>query len=111
MLPSSEIIVYDAMMELFSSSFEQEEACVIFLGDLAENAETSFKLFPNPVSSNISINTESNVGNEFQIYDHQGRILKTGILSQTLSSIDISSLNSGVYFFKVNLEVLSFVKE
>jgi len=68
-------------------------------------------LFPNPVSSTLSITTESNVGNEFQICDHQGRILKIGILSQTLNSIDISSLKSGVYFFKVDLEVLSFVKE
>jgi hypothetical protein len=111
LLTSSELMVYDAMMELFSSSFEQEEACVIFLGDLAENTKASFKLFPNPVSSTLSINTESNVGNKYQICDHQGRILKTGILSQTLSSIDISSLKSGVYFFKVDLEVLSFVKE
>jgi hypothetical protein len=37
--------------------------------------------------------------------------LKKGVLNQTLTSIDISSFKPGVYFFKVDLEVLNFVKE
>lgn len=111
LLTGSELIVYDAMMELFSSSFEQEEACVIFLGDVVEQSKASFQLYPNPTSSNLIVKTEAFLGNEFQVCDQQGRQLKIGILNQTITSIDISSLRPGVYYFKSEVEVVSFVKE
>jgi uncharacterized surface anchored protein len=110
-LTSGEITVYDAMMELFSSSFEQEEACVIFLGDVAEQSKASFQLYPNPTSLNLIVRTEAFLGNEFQVCDQQGRLLKTGVLSQTLTSIDVSNLKPGVYYLKSGVEVLSFIKE
>jgi len=111
LLTSSELMVYDAMMELFSSSFEQEEACVIFLGDVSEQTRASFQLYPNPSSSNLTVRTDTFLGKEFQVYDQQGRLLKTGILSQSITSIDISALKSGIYFLKSGLEVASFIKE
>ncbi len=111
LMTSSEITVYDAMMELFSSSFEQEEACVIFLGDVSEQLKASFQLYPNPTSSNLIVRTEAFLGNEFQVYDQQGCLLKIGVLNQTLTSIDVSSLKSGVYYLKSGVEVMSFIKE
>jgi hypothetical protein len=37
--------------------------------------------------------------------------LKTGILNQTITSIDISRFKPGVYYLKSGVEVMSFIKE
>ena len=36
---------------------------------------------------------------------------ETGILNQTLTSIDVSSLKTGVYYLKSGVEVMSFIIE
>ena len=73
--------------------------------------KASFQLYPNPTSSNLIVRTEAFLGNEFQVCDQQGRLLKTGILNQTLTSIDVSNLKSGVYYLKSGVEVMSFIKD
>jgi hypothetical protein len=59
----------------------------------------------------LTVRTDAFLGKEFQVYDQQGRLLKTGILSQSITSIDITTLKSGIYFLKSGLEVASFIKE
>ena len=110
LLTGGELTVYNAMMELFNSSFEQESACVIFLGSLADNSNSNFDLFPNPATSVLTITSDKFIGESFQLIDQQGRVLKTGILSFSTNEITIDTLKVGIYSIRIDSEIKRFVK-
>ena len=56
----------------------------------------SFSLYPNPSNDKLNIATDLILKN-FKIYAITGNILMEGTLSET---VDISSLNGGIYFFE-----------
>ena len=62
----------------------------------------SFNIYPNPVNDRLYIEAETEV-KEVVVYDVYGR-QQTTVNGQQTSSIDISNLNSGVYFIKVVTE-------
>ena len=64
-----------------------------------EELSSSFRLHPNPVNDKLYIETEVEV-EEIVIYDAFGR-LQTADYGQQTSCIDVSNLNSGVYFVKI----------
>lgn len=76
--------------------------------------DNSIKLYPNPAVSFVTINSDSSI-NSIQLYDVQGRLLKTKIQNQTEVTFDISNQSNGIYFFKVQsdngVKVLKLVKE
>ena len=60
-------------------------------------------LFPNPASKilNVRINSEL-MNSEYTIYGSDGRdVLKSDILNNLNSSIDLDGLNSGLYFLSL----------
>ena len=72
-------------------------------------------IYPNPAKDRLYIETESEI-EEVIVYDIYGRHQVTETPShQEMISIDISNLNSGVYFVKINIAegniVKRFVKE
>ncbi|MEZ5037196.1 MAG: CotH kinase family protein [Chitinophagales bacterium] len=66
--------------------------------DFKDNIPYSFILFPNPTSSLLNIQSE--ISDEFYIYDINGIVLKSGYISTGLNIIDVSDLKCGIYFFK-----------
>ena len=75
--------------------------------------EASFKVYPNPVSDMLFIEAEIEV-EEVAIFDVYGR--QQNLRNSALSnSIDVSSLNNGIYFLKVVTSegevVKRFIKE
>ena len=78
--------------------------------------EASFKVYPNPVSDMLFIEAEIEV-EEVAIFDVYGRQqnLSISATQQLSNSIDVSSLNNGVYFVKVVTSegevVKRFIKE
>ena len=81
-----------------------------------ELAENNFNIYPNPVNDKLYIATETEA-EEVVVYDVYGRIqnLRNSETQKLGNSIDVSNLNSGVYFLKVvtaNGEVVKrFVKK
>ena len=75
--------------------------------------EDIISVSPNPVTDYLQIEHKSeSKPNSIQIIDQNGRIIKTGIDPSTMN---VSSLNSGLYFLRVNYEngkigVTRFVK-
>ena len=94
-------------------SERSEPACATTLSGeaIAEN-EAEFNIYPNPVNDVLFIETEVEV-REVVIYDVYGRQQTT--VNGQQSTIDVSNLNSGIYFVKVvtdNGEVVKrFVKK
>ena len=68
---------------------------------LKENDETVFNIYPNPVANNLSIElNNSEESYTFQISDILGNMLVTDKIVSA-STIDLSSLASGIYFIKI----------
>ena len=67
------------------------------------------KVFPNPSNESISVNMPISDDVDYEIVSMEGKVIKSGTLSNTLPSIDISSLSNDIYFLKINNELLKFV--
>ncbi len=78
-----------------------------------ENNISEVNVYPNPASDKLYVETESEV-DEVEIYDVYGR-QQPIVNSQQPTAIDVSGLNSGVYFIRIKTEggdvVRRFVKK
>ena len=88
---------------LAGESLHSNDACVILGDGIAEN-ETTFNVYPNPVKDMLFIETEAAV-EEVSVYDVYGRLQVTETPShQDVIRVDVTDLNSGIYFVKVRTE-------
>jgi len=87
---------------------------VEYEGSLAMGAQTEtnnpetaikIKLYPNPAGEQIIVVTPQACS--YQVIDGHGRILRRGLLEKDENKIDISQLDSGVYFLNINLNYSS----
>jgi hypothetical protein len=60
------------------------------------------KVFPNPFTNVISIESSSLKVSSFQIYSTNGQLVRTIEKGESLSTINLSDLKHGVYLLKVN---------
>ena len=89
----------------------------IFIEKNAESINentTSLNIYPNPVNDRLYIETQT-LTQTVEVYDIFGRLQQQSAVSGQQSAIDVSDLNSGIYFVKVMTEngeiVKKFVKE
>jgi len=88
--------------------------CETTLGIESTYFESKIKLFPNPASSILFIETENNIPLTFSIYNSMGQLMIQNNL--TNNSISISHLSKGIYFIRLNSStnettLLKFIKE
>jgi len=95
-----------------NSSKEILDSCAA-MGVEPPNPLSSFTIFPNPVSSQITISTL--ITGDLCILDLNGQQLLQQLLTKPKTIIDVSTLASGVYFIKLihnkTIEVGKFIKE
>ena len=78
------------------------------------SAENTIKLYPNPVKNEVTIDLSNKLdflGKEFQIFDINSRIIFEGKINEILNTIDVSSLQKGMYFIKIDKTLKKFIKE
>jgi hypothetical protein len=66
--------------------------------------ELKFSLFPNPATDILTVRSFSNTENmNFEIIDIIGKVIASGTIekSNTISTINVSHLNSGIYFLNL----------
>lgn len=66
-----------------------------------KNLNQAIKIYPNPTDDVVDIKADSTI-RSIQVYDVQGRILISKILSEENASVDLSSYSSGIYYLKIN---------
>lgn len=72
------------------------------------NKENIITIHPNPVKNTLNISSKDKIEN-YQIFDSAGRLLLSGKNNNT---IEVSSLQKGVYTIKINNEqTIKFIKE
>ena len=83
----------------------------VYAPDFSSGVETvdkslEFKVFPNPASNLIHIETSANDNLKYALLDISGRLLQSGNWSHSSGNytIDVSHLNSGVYLLQIASE-------
>lgn len=75
-----------------------------------DTSKDTFRLYPNPVTSELTIQIDVSNEKEYKIYSTAGEVLLSGNLNFNSNTIDVSSLPSSIYFLKINSHVLKFVR-
>lgn len=68
----------------------------------------SCEIYPNPTSKFLFMSNLNNLQIEFEIYNLNGTLLKSGFTNE---KIDVSQLKTGLYFLKTNIGNNTFIKE
>ncbi len=101
-------------VNVVGESEKSAEACGKTMDDGVEELVSAFNVYPNPVNDKLYIETEVEI-EEVSIFDIYGRRQELSAVSCQPSAIDVSNLNSGVYFVKIVTEngevVKRFVKK
>ena len=80
--------------------------CANCIAEVDELPTVSINISPNPTSSKITIKASlALIGEEYIIYDQQGKAVKLGIITAEETEIDLSNLSEGVYLFKAGAEM------
>ena len=117
---SNEETVFDFYVVAFNDELgiesEPSEICTVtIVDDAIEEMNASFNIYPNPVNDKLYIETLTQTQTlTVEIYDIYGR-QQSMVNGQQSTVIDVTDLNSGVYFVKVVTEngetVKRFIKD
>ncbi|BDX38975.1 hypothetical protein CYCD_23300 [Tenuifilaceae bacterium CYCD] len=83
---------------------------------IGDNALTAVELYPNPATEFINIKLPSNLGKTtVELISINGSVLKTVVVSGSITPVDISTMAKGIYLFKItsanNSKVVRWIKE
>jgi len=86
--------------------------------EISEDGNNEYRVYPNPTEGKvyIDLNDESISDNDITIFDQNGRIcqVKVNQSSNNLLELEMSGMNSGIYFIKINVgeayEVFRIIK-
>lgn len=71
-----------------------------------------YHVYPNPTNDRIYLTDISNdlIGHNFYLIDGLGRLITTKLISNNTEEVDLSSLNSGVYFISIENDFKKVIK-
>ena len=72
-----------------------------------ENNEVAFVVYPNPAENYVMI--ESIKEAEVSIYSINGQMVSSQTINEGTNTIDVSNLNAGIYFMKVNESMIKII--
>jgi photosystem II stability/assembly factor-like uncharacterized protein len=75
------------------------------------NCSSNIKIYPNPASTYVQIESKKLIGESIKIIDITGKTIINVVAGKAKQSVDISNLPKGVYFIKVKTQIQEFVKE
>lgn len=75
--------------------------------------ENGIRVYPNPAQEKITIelNEKPNTGEEIFIYNSSGQMVKTQMVSQQKTELNISELPSGIYLVRMKNASVKFIRE
>ncbi len=74
---------------------------------------SGISVYPNPVSNfvNVSIENTGISGLTLQVYDILGKLVQTQVITAKTTSLNISDLETGIYFVKIGNTTKRLIKE
>ncbi|MCR9171212.1 MAG: T9SS type A sorting domain-containing protein [bacterium] len=84
----------------------ESASAIFYVQDCASIGEPTLEgvsVYPNPASSIITVSLPDYISEGTAVlYDANGRLVQTHILTETISTLDIGALSAGVYVVEVN---------
>lgn len=102
---------YDPICEMIRGG-EQTKAPLV--SELITNEKTGLQVYPNPATNYINVVTNGlleKANNNFQVFNVDGKVVKTGKLIGTNTQININDLAKGVYYIKTTIGNSKFIKQ
>ena len=78
---------------------------------LKDDVDREIRVYPNPVSDKIIVTGLDGRTDRILIFDDRGEIVLESTLHADNAVVDISSLNAGFYFIKINKSTFKFIVE
>ncbi len=82
-------------------SFTKTKLSSVGIGEIFEN---NLRIYPNPVSDYLMIETGLEAEYQFEIFDLAGKLQISESASKAINKIDVQNLNSGIYFIRILTE-------
>lgn len=79
--------------------------------DQVVNENEKLIVFPNPASIELNIEVNVPLITHIEIYNFQGKKVKTSISNNGIAKIDISELRTGIYLIKAGSQTTKFIKQ
>ena len=80
------------------SHCDEVEVTTVGMNSFSRN---DFNVYPNPASSQVFVEINSNEAAMIQLFDLSGRIVKSKAITTTVSEIDVNNLSSGTYIYHI----------
>ena len=101
---SNESFADNKINDLIKPDFSVTDNCYSNTLSLPSSSENYFKISPNPFQTEIKIiNPDYDKDISFQIFDLNGRLVKSGIFAIN-KSIKIDNIMNGIYFIKIKFD-------
>ena len=75
-----------------------------------EYRKDNFRVYPNPVNTELTIEMELLEEKKYRIYSTIGGLVLSGKLNSNINTIDLSSLPPNVYILNINNHSVKLVK-
>jgi polyhydroxybutyrate depolymerase len=75
-----------------------------------EHSKDNFRVYPNPVNSELTIEMDLSEEIKYRIYSTIGELVSSGKLNSNLKTIDLSSLPPNIYVLNINNHSVKLVK-
>lgn len=76
---------------------------------LISNESVSIKLYPNPIKTNLVVESSNVSNSKLLLYDTLGKFIKSYFISKENNTLDLSFLSKGLYIVKVETNTISKV--
>jgi len=76
-------------------------------------SEENIALYPNPANTTVTINLQKNIEADIRVFDVLGKLVvyQPNVSISKEHTIDISELNNGIYFIRINSEIGAVTKK
>jgi len=75
-----------------------------------EHSKDNFRVYPNPVNSELTIEMDLSEEIKYRIYSTIGELVSSGKLNSNLKTIDLSSLPPNIYVLNINNHSVKLLK-
>jgi len=75
-----------------------------------EYSKDNFRVYPNPVNSELTIEIDLSEETKYRIYSTIGELVSSGKLNSNHNTIDLSSLSPNIYVLNINNHSVKLVK-
>ncbi len=74
------------------------------------STQENYRVYPNPVNSQLTVEMEIAEEKEFRIYSTIGELMLSGRLNSNINTIDLSSLAPNVYILNIDNQSIKLIK-